>query len=480
MSQSNGTATRDQTSKVLLKSNGSALERGERNGTASGRPGVQHEGRSALSLGVRSRVSRVAMGVAAAVVLIAGVWFTVIPNSETEAKTPAVPRTLAVQTISIEQVSAYQMAREYTGTIVARRTSQLGFELAGKLEKIYVDEGDSVTAGTTLAQLDTEHLETGRRQVVARRTQAAARLDEMIAGPRVEKIAAARARVKSFQAQVELLKRQTARQKKLLPQNATSQDEYERYAFDMKARAAQLNEAQHNLEELLNGTRKEQIAAQRAVVAELDAAIADIDVDLRKSTLKAPFDGTIARRLVDDGTVVDVGQPVFRLVEDQVLEARIGLPVHAAGRLVEESLQRVKIGGKYFEATVAGRFPEVDPATRTRTVVLRLEDSAAEHVVHGQVVRLELEETVEANGFWLPFTALSKGTRGLWTSFVLVEADKKDSTQPALFRVERRDIEVLHTESDRVLVRGTLNSGEQVVASGTHRVVPGQLVHLTK
>jgi RND family efflux transporter MFP subunit len=248
----------------------------------------------------------------------------------------------------------------------------------------------------------------------------------------------------------------------------------------MKARAAQLNEAQHNLDELLNGTRKEQIAAQRAVVTELDAAIADIDVDLRKSTLKAPFDGTIARRLVDDGTVVDVGQPVFRLVEDQVLEARIGLPVHAAGRLVAESLQRVKIGGKYFQATVAGRFPEVDPATRTRTVILRLEDSAVADVVHGQVVRLELEETVEASGFWLPFTALSKGTRGLWTSLVLVEADKKDSTQGALFRVERRDIEVLHTQSERVLVRGTLNSGEQVVASGTHRVVPGQLVHLTK
>jgi multidrug efflux pump subunit AcrA (membrane-fusion protein) len=163
-----------------------------------------------------------------------------------------------------------------------------------------------------------------------------------------------------------------------------------------------------------------------------------------------------------------------------VLEARIGLPVHAAGRLVAESLQRVKIGGKYFEATVAGRFPEVDPATRTRTVILRLEDSAVADVVHGQVVRLELEETVEANGFWLPFTALSKGTRGLWTSLVLVEADKRDSTQPTLFRVERRDIEVLHTQSERVLVRGTLNSGEQVVASGTHRVVPGQLVHLTK
>jgi hypothetical protein len=33
----------------------------------------------------------------------------------------------------VEQVNTFQMAREYTGSIVARRTRQLGFELAGKL-----------------------------------------------------------------------------------------------------------------------------------------------------------------------------------------------------------------------------------------------------------------------------------------------------------------------------------------------------------
>ncbi len=143
-------------------------------------------------------------------------------------------------------------------------------------------------------------------------------------------------------------------------------------------------------------------------------------------------------------------------------------------------MQRVKIGGRFFDATVASRFPEVDRATRTRTIVLRLEDSAAAYVVHGLVVRLELDETVAASGFWLPSTALTKGARGLWTSFVVVEVDPHDSTQPDLFRVERRDIEVLHTESNRVLVRGTLNPGDRVITTGTHRVVPSQLVHLTK
>ena len=139
MSESNGTATRNRISRDFPKPNGSTLERGERNGNASGRQRIKHEGRTALSLGLGSRVRRVAMGVATVVVLIAGVWFTVMADSETGTGTPATPRVLAVQTISVEPVSAYQEAREYTGAIVARRTSQLGFELAGKLEQIYVD-----------------------------------------------------------------------------------------------------------------------------------------------------------------------------------------------------------------------------------------------------------------------------------------------------------------------------------------------------
>jgi RND family efflux transporter MFP subunit len=481
MSETNGTATLNRISGVLPTSNGNAFERAGRNGHEPGRQHVEREGRTVSSFGPGSRGRRVAAGVAAVVVvLVAGVGVAVMANSNSDAEAPATPRILAVRTISVEPVNAYQTAREYTGAIVARRTSQLGFELAGKLEAIHFDEGDSITAATALAKLDTEHLETNRRKIAARRAQAAAKLDEMVTGPRDEDIAAARARVASFDAQVELLKRQTARQKSLAASRASSQDEYEQYAFGLKAREAQLDEARHNLEELLNGTRTEQIVAQRAVVVELDATIADIDVDLRKSTLTAPFDGTIARRLADDGTVVDAGQPVFRLVEDQALEAWIGLPVRATEPLAEGSVQRVKIAGRYFEATVAGRFPEVDPATRTRTVVLRLDDSAAAHVVHGQVVRLQLEETVEANGYWLPSTALTQGARGLWTSFVAAEADPKDSTQPELFRVERRDVEVLHTESDRVLVRGTLRSGDRVITSGTHRVVPGQSIRLAK
>ncbi len=298
----------------------------------------------------------------------------------------------------------------------------------------------------------------------------------MVAGSRAEDISAARARVDNRSAEVQLLRLKLARREQLMSTNAVSREQYEEIAFGLQSREAQLREAEDDLEELLNGTREEQVRAQRAVVDELDAATAEVDVDIRRGTLRAPFAGTIARRLADEGTIVGVGISVFRLVEDRELEARVGLPVQAAELLANGSAQRPRIGGRYYDANLAGRFPEVDSATRTRTVILRLDDSAAEDVVHGQIVRLQLEETVEEPGYWLPSTALTKGARGLWACFAAVEPGSTDSVSSDLFRVERRDVEVLLAQSDRVLVWGTLQSDDRVIEGGIHRIVPGQLV----
>lgn len=82
-------------------------------------------------------------------------------------------------------------------------------------------------------------------------------------------------------------------------------------------------------------------------------------------------------------------------------------------------------------------------------------------------------ESIAADGYWLPVAALVRGGRGLWSCFVLSEPDGSDT-----FQVLRRDVEILQTERDRVLVRGTLQSGDRAIINGTHRLVPGQRVRL--
>jgi RND family efflux transporter MFP subunit len=383
------------------------------------------------------------------------------------------PRPLPVETLTVEALSAYQISRAYTGLIVARRSSDLSFERVGKLVDLALDEGARVTPGMPLATLDTQELHTTRRELLAQRAQATARLAEMRAGPRPETIAAARALVQERREELAMAQLRHTRRQELWAKRVIAREELDEADASVNTWQARLDAAQRQLDELLAGTRREQIQAQEALVAQLQAQLAALDINLEKSVLKAPFAGTVAARLVDEGTVLMAGQAVLRLVEDTHLEARVGVPPHIAASMPSGSEQRLQIDQTLYTARVAALLPEVEGSTRTLTVVLTLPQTAVGAVVHGQVVRLHWAETVADAGFWLPTTALSKGERGLWSCFALVQESQGETP---FFRVERRAIEILHTENDRVFVRGLLQSGERVVKSGTHRVVADQYV----
>ncbi|MGK7878141.1 MAG: efflux RND transporter periplasmic adaptor subunit [Xenococcaceae cyanobacterium] len=397
------------------------------------------------------------------------------PNSSPEVAVTSSAKVMPVRTLRLEPVKSYQVKRTYTGEVVAPRASELGFERGGKLIKLRVDDGDRVTAGMPLAQLDTRNLAAQRQAIVAQRAQAVARLEELRAGPRVEQIAAARAAVRDLEEQLALSEAQRARREFLLREGAISREQLDQFTFNTGALKARLDAAQSNLDELLAGTRKEQIAAQSALVKQLDASLADINVSLEKSVLRAPFAGEIAVRRVDEGAVVEAGQPVLRLVENTTLEVRVGVPADTIAQLKLGRRQTVKIAEQPYQAQVSAVLPEVDPVTRTRTVVLRLSASSVA-VAPGEVARLQLiTNSIATTGYWLPITALVRGDRGLWSCYVLAPTDAATSAADA-YQIERRDVEILHTESDRVLVRGTLQPGESLIASGVHRIVPGQLV----
>jgi len=427
----------------------------------------------------RPKFTRLVVLGVGAIVLTLGIvisWKHLKGSTPKTAEAPAI-RILPVKTLQVEPVDSYQVSRTYTGEIAAQRTSSLGFEGSGKLVLINVTEGEQVTTGTALAKLDVSNLETQRLELLAQKAQAVALLKELQAGPRSERIAAARAAVRNLEEQLKLERTKRLRRENLYAEGAISQEQLDEVSFNSNALAARLEEAQSNLYELQAGTRPEQITAQQAVVRQLEARLADLEITIAKSTIKAPFSGTIAARLVDEGTVVSAGQAVVRLVENAKPEARIGIPTIVASELKVGSKHRLRVGQETYEAQVSSILPEVNPTTRTQTVLLSLEPSAAQVVTAGQTAHLEMSKTIPTEGYWLPTEALVQGERGLWSCYVLVEASTEASAKPPQhFRIAGRTLEILHTESDRVLVRGTLQPGDTVVESGTHRLVSGQLV----
>ncbi|MEL7009427.1 MAG: HlyD family efflux transporter periplasmic adaptor subunit, partial [Cyanobacteria bacterium J06588_4] len=181
--------------------------------------------------------------------------------------------------------------------------------------------------------------------------------------------------------------------------------------------------------------------------------------------------GIVAARNADEGTVVEAGSSILKLVEDAQPKVEIGVPISVVNQIEPGSKQRLTIAEQEYEATVSSILPEVNAATRTRTVVLRLPIAASNEVSPRQIARLNvITESQNIDGYWLPITALVKGDRGLWSGYALVDMED------GVGRVERRHLELLETQSNRVLVRGTIQPGDEIITDGVHRLVPGQIV----
>ena len=378
---------------------------------------------------------------------------------------------LPVMTTTIKPVASYSRSQTYTGEVEAGRTSEVGFERGGKLINVLVEEGDRIFTGTPLAELDTANLKAQRQGLIAQKEQAEAVLAELKNGARTEQINAAKASVRDLQQQLELEQLKSERRKYLYEEGAIAREQLDEIAFNRQALKERLANAQSNLNELQNGTRIEQVTAQQAAVNQLEAEIANLDITIDKSIIRSPFKGIVASRNLDEGTVVEAGRSILRLVENAQPKVKIGVPVALVNQIQPGSQQKLTIAGQEYSAAVSSILPEVNVATRTRTVVLKLPMSANDVISPQQIARLSIvTQANNVDGYWLPIGALVKGDRGLWSCYALVDAPDGQ------YQAERRYIELLETEEERVLVRGTIQPGDEIITGGVHRLVPGQIV----
>ena len=411
------------------------------------------------------------LGATAAVFFAPGGSYGLSENDNPPEVTPG----LSVKASTVEIQQEYRTVKSFIGRVEAARSSELGFEIAGLITEVRIDEGDQVKRGRILAKLDTERLRSRRQELVARRDQAAAQLDEMKNGPREEDINEVRANVEHWRAKLELARLTSARVRTAASLSAVSSQEWDNARLNMEAVAAQLSATREQLEKLETGTRYEQIEAQEAIVRQFDSQIATVDVDIRKSRLIAPYSGRIAKRWIDEGQVLTAGQPVVRLLEDAKLEVRVGVTREVAAALQVGSPAQIVVAGIPQSAYVKAVLPERERRTRTVTVLFRVEGGVGAVQV-GDVAKLRVKQVVQGDGFWLPLTALSESMRGLWSAYTLVPEPGNASG----LRVEQHQVELIHPETDRAYVRGTIADGDLVVIQGVHRLTPGQVVALSR
>lgn len=428
------------------------------------------------------RRSRKALEVAGAIAFVGAIAFGAsrLPDSQSIREAPALARALPVTATTVEIVEDYVREQRFAGEVRARRESSLGFDRIARVVEIAVAEGDAVREGDLLARLDTRDLDARRSGMEAALVAARAGLDELITGPRPERIDAAAARLEELGARLALAETIAERRTQLARSEAIALEELESAQQEVNAVRAARDAARAELAELEAGTRSEKIEVQRAEVARLESELRGLDVDLAESRLTAPFNGVVAAVTIDLGSVPIPGNGMIELVESESPEAWIGLPIERVAEVEDRGDVVLTIGGRPTPARFHAALPSIDERTRTRTVVLRLLDARLGDVVPGQVAELTLTETLAMRGVWIPIDGLVRSRRGLWAAYVLDPVDASNGELPtaATHRLTRREVEFLATDGARVLVRGDLDSNDLVLDAGAQRVTAGQGVRL--
>jgi RND family efflux transporter MFP subunit len=392
-----------------------------------------------------------------------------------------------VESMLISDKQNFQMPRSFTGVLAARRSSELAFKLNGRVEKMLVDQGDSVKKGQVLAELDKASLEANLAVLKAQRNAADSRLRELIAGPRRQTIDAAKAQLKEIESLRELAFTTYERRKQLAASDAISKQDIDDARLQLSASEGRFEAQKQVLSELEEGTRKEQIDAQRAEVEQIDANIRSLTIDLNESVLKAPFDAIVARRMADEGTVVAPGATLLKIVEHADPEAWIGVPPEMISSLKIGDAHTLRLGDLVLQGKIKAFLPELDPVSRTQTIIFNIASEPVGQMpekakdvlnsaVLGQIVQLDLMREVTQSGYWIPMTALTRGNRGLWSAYVVIDKEVEGESSQV---IQRCDVEIIQVDSERVLVRGTLKSGDRIVTAGLQKLTPGQRVELS-
>jgi multidrug resistance efflux pump len=356
-----------------------------------------------------------------------------------------------------------EIAAPLSGTVSSSGQVQIAFQVSGLVETVHVAEGDTVTRGQSLAQLDTRLFSAQHSQARGALEQAKATLTMLENGARPEEIAQAEASVRARRAQLEQLKADYERAKRLYSEGVIPMQELDRAASGYEQAREALASAEEQLTLVRKGPREEEIEQGRAAVLAAEGTLRQAATQLDYALLTAPVDGTVVMRAVEPGQTISAGLPVFELANLAVLEVATEVP--------EGDLPQVASGDEAlisFPAqpgvTATGRVIHIAPSAQATTrgfpVTLEIEDPAPT-LVPGLVALVTFSYLEPPEGVVVPGKAIIGG------QVFIVENGK----------AVRRPVTVVLDHGDQQFVTG-VSTKDQVIINGQHQVRDGSKVHI--
>ncbi len=213
------------------------------------------------------------------------------------------------------------------------------------IAEILVREGEAVAVGALIVRLAPERLKAQHEALSQRAAMAEARLEEAERGPRSEQIAQARARLAGASDSFATARSEDRRAKELHAAGTISDELSDRRERALSLARSERDAAKAALDELLAGTRSEQVAQARAQLGEAQATALDAELREQRLEVRAPRPGIVDALPYELGERPPAGGVVAVLLADGPPYARVHVPTALRARLAPGSTARVRIEG---------------------------------------------------------------------------------------------------------------------------------------
>jgi membrane fusion protein, multidrug efflux system len=182
----------------------------------------------------------------------------------------------------------------------------VGSKMLGRIVAVYAQEGDIVTKGKLLAELDSSDLYAQRNQALALREQALTNLGQANA-----KFVSDQQSLKVVEINLERAREDHERAKKQSEGGVITDEQYDHIKKTYEAASAQADAAK-----ALIAVSKSQVNSASAAIETANAQIKVLDTQLKNTRLWSPGNGVIAKRWLLPGDVIQPGQSAFTLTND--------------------------------------------------------------------------------------------------------------------------------------------------------------------
>jgi HlyD family secretion protein len=194
-----------------------------------------------------------------------------------------------------------------TGYIMAAHKIELASKVIGRVAWVGVEMGDKVERGQELVRLEDDEYRARVAEQQGQLDAAKAKLAELEAGSRPQEIAQEEALLAAAQADLDNAQRNYERLQRVGPDRGVTAFEVDQAATLVASRKAAVDKQRHSLEMAKLGPRAEQIAAQRAVVRQIEGSLALANVEAANTVIKSPISGSVLERNVEVGEFVTNG-----------------------------------------------------------------------------------------------------------------------------------------------------------------------------